>query len=57
MLNAAEKDLVIGALEQAIASQKRAQNTSKSPQLTPIYKQIQLELENVKTKISNIKDK
>lgn len=57
MLNAKEKDLVIGALEQAIASQKRAINTSKVEELKVIYRQIQQELEALKTKVHAIKDK
>lgn len=57
MFTYAEKELIVGALEQAIASQKRAQNSSKNPMLIPVYKQIQNELEAVKLKVTNTKDK
>lgn len=54
MFNEQELAILTNALDQALASTKRAQNTSKMPQLKEIYRLAQQDIEQLKHKLHTL---
>lgn len=54
MFNVNEKTLILTALDQSIASQKRGQNTTKNPEFKVLYEKLETELHTLKAKIQGI---